>query len=102
MENLGDFIFEIRFSIKNHQLVQSIPKLLDLEIRKLDNSSSRIHDVQISSDGKSNVTIQVRADDMTAFKIAANSINRYIEIIGKVIELVQKTPSTPKSLNNGS
>ncbi len=92
MENLGDFVFNIRFTIKDDRFVQSIPKLLDLELKNLDDSSSRIHDLQILNDGKGNVTIQVRATDMTGFKIAANSINRYIEIIGKVIEMVQKAP----------
>jgi tRNA threonylcarbamoyladenosine modification (KEOPS) complex Pcc1 subunit len=102
LENLGDFVFNIRFAIKDSRFVQPIPKLLDLELNKLDDSSSRIHDLQVLNDGKGNVTIQVRADDMTGFKIAANSINRYIEIIGKVVELVQKEPSLPKSKSNGS
>jgi tRNA threonylcarbamoyladenosine modification (KEOPS) complex Pcc1 subunit len=102
LENLGDFVFNIRFTIKDDRFVKSIPKLLDLELKSLDESSSRIHDLQILDDGKGNVTIQVRATDMTGFKIAANSINRYIEIIGKVIEMVQKAPSLPKSLRNSS
>lgn len=97
LENLGDFVFNIRFTIKDERFVQSIPKLLDLELKNLDDSSSRIHDLQILNDGKGNVTIQVRATDMTGFKIAANSINRYIEIIGKVIEMVQKAPKLPNS-----
>ena len=102
MENLGDFVFSIRFTIKDVRFVQSIPRLLDLELKNLDDSSRRIHDLQILNDGKGNITVQVRAIDMTGFKIAANSINRYIEIIGKVIELVQKEPSLPKSLRNSS
>ncbi len=93
LENLGDFVFTIRFTIKDDRFVQSIPKLLDLELKNLDDSSGRIHDLQILNDGKGSVTIQVRANDMTGFKIAANSINRYIEIIGKVIETVQKVPA---------
>jgi tRNA threonylcarbamoyladenosine modification (KEOPS) complex Pcc1 subunit len=102
LENLGDFVFSIRFTIKDVRFVQSIPRLLDLELKNLDDSSRRIHDLQILNDGKANITIQVCAADLTGFKIAANSINRYIEIIGKVIELVQKEPSLPKSLRNSS
>jgi len=90
LENLGDFVFSIRFTIKDDRFVKSIPKLLGLELGDLGGSSGRIHDLQILDDGKGNVTIQARANDMTGFKIAANSINRYIEIIGKVVEMVQK------------
>jgi tRNA threonylcarbamoyladenosine modification (KEOPS) complex Pcc1 subunit len=102
LENLGDFVFSIRFTIKDDRFVHSIPELLDLELKNLDDSSSRIHDLQILNDGKGNVTIQVRATDMIGFKIAANSINRYIEIIGRVIEMVQKAPSVANSINNDS
>jgi tRNA threonylcarbamoyladenosine modification (KEOPS) complex Pcc1 subunit len=102
LENLGDFVFNIRFTIKDRRFIQSIPKLLDLELKNLDDSSSRVHDLHVMNDSEGNVTIQVLATDMTGFKIAANSINRYIEIIGKVIELVQKEPSLPKSKSNGS
>ena len=102
LENLGDFVFSIRFTIKDARFVQSIPKLLGLELNDLGGSSGRIYDLQILDDGKGNVTIQVRANDMAGFKIAANSINRYIEIIGKVVEMVQKGPTLPNSLNNSS
>lgn len=102
LEGLGDFIFSIRFTIKEGRFIQSIPKLLGLELDALGGSSGRIHDLQVLDDGKGNVTIQVRADDMAGLKIAANSINRYIEIVGKVVEMVKKGPTLPNSLSNGS
>jgi tRNA threonylcarbamoyladenosine modification (KEOPS) complex Pcc1 subunit len=90
LNKIGDFIFTMRFKIHDPALFDSIPRLLELEFKKIEESTSKIHDMEITHDDAGCVTIQAHANDLTSFKIAASSINKYIEIIGKVLELVDE------------
>nr|MDO8112926.1 hypothetical protein [Candidatus Sigynarchaeota archaeon] len=92
MEELEDFKFVLSFKIKDSRVKQEISKLLRLELKNLDDLSSRIHDLSITPDCEDGLIIQLRANDLTSFKIATSSISKYIEIIGKTIELLQKKP----------
>ena len=102
LDNIGDFFFNLTFKIKDSRDRQVISKLLDLELKNLDDLSGRILGLSILPDGENGIVIGFHASDLTSFKIATNSINRYIEIIGKAMRLVKEEPAEENVLSNGS
>jgi tRNA threonylcarbamoyladenosine modification (KEOPS) complex Pcc1 subunit len=69
--------------------MEKVKKLLELELKNFDDLTGRILDLSFTSDDMDGLMIQVRVKDFSSFKIVASSIMRYIEIIGKVMELIQ-------------
>jgi len=102
LEKLKDFVFTTSFKLNDGLALGKIQKLLELELRHFDDLSNRIHDLSITSDDGDGITIQFHANDYTSYKIVVSSIMRYIEIIGKTMELIREQPASEDILRTSS
>lgn len=87
---MEDFSFQTSFLVKDGKNTKVFLELLELELGNLFKNSERMHSLNINVEGNDKITIMFKAKDSTAYKIVLSSLNRYLEIINKSLELVEE------------
>jgi len=63
-------------------------ELLELELKGLKEKNAKFHDINIDL-LKDELQIKFKTSDFVAYKIIINSINRYIEVMKKTLDIIE-------------